>query len=92
MGKVDLPNGQGVVLLYDWMAPDVRDGRNLVRIGADGSEMWRAHPVFYGEPRLEDCFTTLKWDGAKLTANTMSCYLVEIDLSDGTSTVLAFTK
>jgi hypothetical protein len=87
-GRVELPNGQGAVLLYDWMSADFRDGRNLVRVGPDGTEVWRAKPIF----NLEDCFTTIKWDGAKLTANTMSCYLVEIDQRDGTVTALTFTK
>ena len=90
--KLDLPGGDGAVTLYDWMADDVRDGRNLIRTDQSGHEMWRAKPVLYGEPRHEDCFTDMYWDGASLTAQTFSGYRVAVSLSDGSVSILEFTK
>ena len=86
--RVELPDGQGAVTLYDWMAIDVRDGRNLIRTDEAGTEMWRATPV----SGPEDCFTSLSWSGVALTAHTWSCYCVAVDLRDGSVTVLEFTK
>lgn len=80
------------VTLYDWMAADVRDGRNLVATNREGAELWRAKPVMFNDPRQEDCFTAIRWDGVGLTAFTWSGYKVAIDPDDGTTTVLAFTK
>ena len=75
------------VTLYDWMAEDVRDGRNLIATTRDGVEVWRAKP-----PDQEDCFTALRWDGIRLTAHTWSCYRVAIDADSGEVTILEFTK
>lgn len=90
--QIELPHGQGAVTLYDWMAPEVRDGRNLVRTDGKGREVWKAKPVFLGQPRYEDCFTTVDWDGAELIAHTWSAFRVRVDLQDGEVTVLEFTK
>ncbi len=74
-------------LLYDWMAEEVKDGRNLMRVDAAGQILWKASP-----PDKQDCFTRIEWDGQALTANTWSCYRVAVDLENGEVTVLAFTK
>ena len=87
---IELPHGQGAVTLFDWMAAEVRDGCNLIRTDRAGSEVWRAKPVFgVGH---QDCFTTIDWDGAALTAHTFSCYRVTVSLRDGNVTILEFTK
>lgn len=80
------------VTLYDWMADDVKDGRNLIATDRNGAELWRAQPVFFNDPRQEDCFTAIRWDGASLTAFTWSCYKVSVDPDSGEVTVLEFTK
>ena len=80
------------VTLYDWMAEDVRDGRNLIATNRDGVEVWRATPVMFNDPVQEDCFTALRWDGFHLTAHTWSCYTVAIDADSGEVTILEFTK
>jgi hypothetical protein len=80
------------VTLYDWMAQDVRDGRNLIATNPDGTERWRAKPVIYNYPAQEDCFTAIRWDGASLTAYTWSGYKVAVDPDDGSVRVLEFTK
>lgn len=80
------------VTLYDWMGEDVRDGRNLIATDPQGVEVWRAKPVIFGDPRHEDCFTSMQWDGENLTAFTFSGYKVRVDRNDGSVTVLAFTK
>ena len=80
------------VTLYDWMAEDVKDGRNLIATDRDGVEVWRAKPVIFGDPRQEDCFTRMQWDGQNLRAFTFSGYEVSVDGNDGSVTLLAFTK
>jgi hypothetical protein len=80
------------VTLYDWMADDVRDGRNLIATDRNGVELWRAKPVNFGDPDRQDCFTAIRWDGVNLTAYTRSCYKVSIDPNSGEVTILAFTK
>lgn len=80
------------VTLYDWMADDVRDGRNLIATDRNGVELWRAKPVLYGDPVRQDCFTAIRWDGVNLTAYTWSCYKVSVDPDTGEVTVLEFTK
>jgi hypothetical protein len=80
------------VTLYDWMATDVRDGRNLIATNRQGTETWRAMPVFYGDPQQQDCFTAIRWDGVNLTAYTWSGYKVSIDPDSGAVSVLEFTK
>lgn len=80
------------VTLYDWMADDVRDGRNLIATDRNGVELWRAQPVISGDPQRQDCFTAIRWDGINLTAHTWSCYKVSVDPDSGEVTVLEFTK
>ena len=80
------------VTLYDWMADEVRDGRNLIATDRNGVELWRAKPVNYGDLERQDCFTAIRWDGVNLTAHTWSCYRVSVDPDSGEVTVLEFTK
>lgn len=80
------------VTLYDWMADDVRDGRNLVATSRDGTELWRAQPVMFNDPGREDCFTNIRWDGVHLTAFTWSGYKVSVDPDSGQITIIEFTK
>lgn len=80
------------VTLYDWMAEEVRDGRNLIATDRHGLEVWRAKPVFFDDPSCEDCFTAVRWDGARLTAHTMSCYKVSVDPDTGELSDIEFTK
>jgi hypothetical protein len=80
------------VTLYDWMAKDVEDGRNLIATNREGVEVWRARPVMFDDPDRQDCFTALRWDGVHLTAYTWSCYKVGVDADTGEVTILAFTK
>ena len=80
------------VTLYDWMAEEVRDGRNLIATDRHGNELWRATPVMAGDPNRQDCFTSIRWDGISLNAFTWSCYKVSVNPDDGSVTVLEFTK
>ena len=89
--RARLPN-DATVTLYDWMADDVRDGRNLIATDRNGVELWRAKPVIFNDPRQEDCFTAIRWDGVSLTAYTWSGYKVSVDSDTGQITVLEFTK
>lgn len=80
------------VTLYDWMAEEVRDGRNLIATDRNGAEVWRAKPVIFGDAQQQDCFTSIRWDGVNLTAHTWSCYKVSVDADTGDVTVIEFTK
>jgi len=80
------------VTLYDRMADEVRDGRNLIATDRHGEELWRAKPVIFNDPRQQDCFTTIHWDGVSLTVYTWSGYKVSVDPDNGDVMVLAFTK
>lgn len=71
------------------MAEEVKDGRNLLRVDPNGNILWKASPPTTG---MQDCFTCIQWDGQTLTANTWSCYRVDVDLRNGDVTVLEFTK
>lgn len=88
--RIELPNNAGAVTLYDWMADEVRDGRNLIRRDANGAELWRATPPL--RSGLKDCFTNMTWDGEKLSAYPFSGYEVVVDVTTGEVTVTAFTK
>jgi outer membrane protein assembly factor BamB len=90
MDRIDLPDGEGSILLYDYMLEEVKDGRNLIRVDASGRIVWKASlpPVSANA----DCFVAVDLRGGKLTANTHSCYLVAVDIENGHSTVLTFTK
>ncbi|RXF73014.1 hypothetical protein EK403_12830 [Hansschlegelia zhihuaiae] len=87
--RVNLADKAGSILLYDWMAEDVKDGRNLMRVDIKGNVLWKASPPTTG---MQDCFTHVQWDGRALTANTWSCYHAGVDLENDEVTVLAFTK
>lgn len=87
--RVNLADEAGSFVLYDWMADDVQDGRNLMRVDRDGNVLWKASPVDTGG---RDCFVHLEWDGQTLLANTFSCYRVSIDPDNGDVTILHFTK
>ena len=88
--RIALPNGN-VVTLYDGVAAEFREGReltrNLICTTPDGEEVWRAKPP--GDP---DSCVGVSWDGVRLTANTWSGYQVSVDQKGGAVTVLAFTK
>ncbi len=90
--SVTLPERQGTVTLYDWMADEVSDGRNLIRTDDKGVELWRAKPPLFDSTTHEDCFTNVMWDGSALTAHSFTGYRVAVDLDTGQVTVLEFTK
>ena len=92
LGSIELPDTLGTVTLYDWMADELRDGRNLIRNMPNGSELWRAEPPFYREAGQQDCFTQVAWDGVELIAWTWSCFKVAVDVETGAVQILAFTK
>jgi len=87
--RVDLADQAGSIVLYDWMAEEVKDGRNLMRIDVEGNILWKASPP---TNNMQDCFTRIRWDGRALSANTWSCYRVAVDPDSGEVTVLEFTK
>jgi hypothetical protein len=84
---IELPENAGSVVLCDWMAAEVQDGRNLLRTDQSGRVLWKARP-----PQTGDCFVGIQWDGQALRAHTWSGYLVSVDIGDGSVIVTNFTK
>jgi len=90
LDQVFLPNGT-TVTLYDWMAEEVKDGRNLIATDENGVEAWKATPILSSDPGA-DCFVAIQAEGMTLTASTWSGYEVAIDPDNGSVTVIKFTK
>lgn len=88
--QVLLPNGT-TVALYDWMAEEVKDGRNLIARDRNGVEAWKAKPMLSSDPGA-DCFVAIRAEGMTLTASTWSGYEVAIDPDNGSVTTTKFTK
>ena len=84
--RIQLPGGRGTVILYDWTAEEVCDGRNLVLTDPNGVEIWRAEPP--NSAGGDDCFIKIEWDGERLSAFAWSCARVAIDLSSGAIVLL----
>ena len=87
LDRIDLPDGAGGIVLYDWMSDDMNDGRNLVNIDSQGRIVWKASP-----PGTQDSFTHMTWDDETLAANTWSGYRVGVEMQNGRVTVREFTK
>lgn len=87
--RIDIADVAGSIILYDWMAEELKDGCNLMRVDADGNIIWKASPPTTG---VQDCFTCISWDGRTLTANTWCGYRMRIDIQEGVVTILEFTK
>ncbi len=87
--RVDRADGAGSIVLYDWMAEEMKDGCNLMLVDSEGNILWKASPPTTGK---QDCFTRMQWDGQTLIAHTWSCYRVSVDPQTGAVAVLAFTK
>lgn len=89
MDRLDLAGDAGSIVLYDWMAEEVKYGRNLMRLDANGQVRWKATPI---QPSAWDYFVAIQRDSGAFTANTWSGYQVGVDLENGDVTVLFFTK
>jgi len=53
--RVDLADQAGSMLLCDWMAEAVKDGRNLMRIDGEGKILWKASLYFDNARRSQTC-------------------------------------
>jgi hypothetical protein len=87
--RIELSDGAGIIVLYDWMSKRVKHGRNLVKIDRDNCLLWTA-ALPTSDPT--DCFVAVEWDGQVLVASTWSGYRVSLNVENGTSMVRAFTK
>ena len=63
---------------------------NLARVGADGTERWRAVPSCSNG----DACVAARWerDTGRLSANSFSCYYVVLDPETGQALSRRFTK
>ena len=89
--RLALPDDLGYIVLYEWTSDFEIHRGNLTRTDNEGREIWRAKPP--AEIRVkDDCFVAVRWSGNGLTANTFSSYLVSVDVTSGSVTLLQFTK
>jgi hypothetical protein len=86
--SVQLPADMGWLILLD---PDRRVGgfHNLLRVDANGMEIWRAKPR---EDSRYDFFVDITVDGGELIAWAWSCYRLVIDPVTGETTHSEFAK
>jgi len=62
---------------------------SITRRGADGSVRWTAIPP---EGTRQDAWMAVRLEGARVIADSWSCYLVELDLETGSEVARTFTK
>jgi hypothetical protein len=81
------------VTLFDWQDAPVEKFQNLVRISPSGEIVWRAELPH--DPDLTDGFDAyvyVAWHEGRLTANSFSCFRVELDPATGLIVSAEFTK
>jgi hypothetical protein len=77
--SVDLPNGAGRSVVFDWEAVSGSE-ENLVCFEPNGRVRWRAK---LPTTAPTDCFVAVRLDGDLVRANSMSCYAVWLDPATG---------
>jgi outer membrane protein assembly factor BamB len=85
--SVDLPDGAGRVVVFDWETGPGSD-ENLVCVESNGRVRWRAKLPTSDS----DCFVAVRMDGDLVRANSMSCYAVWLDPATGKILRTQFTK
>jgi hypothetical protein len=87
--SVDLPNGSGRLVLFDWSANKQQRFENLVCLDASGALVWRATLPQNTAP---DTFTSVKLDGDVVRAYAWSGYSLTLDRMTGKTLRCVFTK
>jgi hypothetical protein len=86
--SVDLPDGSGRIVLYDWSANPKYRFENIVGC-REGVSIWKAKlPKGTGS----DCFVDFSLDGFTVRANTWSGYLLTFDAKTGETLTSVFVK
>ena len=78
--EIDLPDGSGRLVLFDWSLDTKVRLENLVLLDTAGMFVWAAQ---LPEGTAPDCFVNVRYDGKTLSANSWSCHLVTLDLRTG---------
>jgi hypothetical protein len=86
---VDLPDGAGQLVVFDWSADKRPRSENLVCLNAAGGVVWTAELPAHTNP---DCFVGVQLDGNTIRARTFSGYLVTLDHHAGKILTIKFTK
>jgi hypothetical protein len=87
--SVDLPNGSGRLVLFDWSTSKQYRFENLVCLDARGAPVWRAMLPKNSGP---DTFVSVELDGDVIRANTWSCHSLTLDRMTGKTLTSVFTK
>jgi hypothetical protein len=74
--SIDLPDGSGRLVLYDWSQNQDYRLENLVCLDANGTVVWTARLPRNTGP---DGFVEISLDGDVIRANTWSCYALKLD-------------
>ena len=75
---------------FDWMLPQVSDGRNLISTDRQGALLWQAKCPSLGAG--EDCFTNVRLEGDEIIVSTWSCYNARLNRENGEISDPVFTK
>ena len=85
--SVELSDGSGRIVLYDWSANLEYRFENLVCL--KGAPIWKAS---LPENTGPDCFVNFILDSDTIRANTWSGYLLTLDLKTGKTLAGVFVK
>jgi hypothetical protein len=85
---LSVPGSDDRIVLFEYPEGD-GDSRNLVRMTSEGHVVWRAE---LPDPGSNDAYVEVRWRDGRLTANSWSCFLVELDPDTGQLLSATFTK
>jgi hypothetical protein len=81
------------VILFDWETATAEKVQNLARVTPQGEIVWRAELPSHTELTDGfDAYASVKWEGGRLIANSLSCFHVELNPADGRIVDSEFTK
>ena len=82
-----LKDGDGCLVLVDYSSSTVPICRNLFRVGIDGSIIWTAGLLPFG-----DSYASIRFDNDSVIANTWGGWVVSVNVADGGVTQIKFTQ
>jgi hypothetical protein len=89
---IAVPGSPDSIVLLDAAVASSAKFANLIRVRPDGAVVWRATPPDT-DPQSADAWVAARWrKRGRLSANSWSCYLCEIDPETGATLSATFTK
>ena len=84
-----VPGSDDRIVLFAYPEGGRGDSRNLARVTSADEVFWRADVP---DPGSNDTYVEVRWRDGRLTANSWSCYFVELDPYTGVLLSSTFTK